>query len=91
MGESESGLSFKTLLFLANQGDAQAQCNYGGMPARGEGISVNKSLAVQYYKLSADQDKADGQLNYGFMLDSGEGISMNKSLAVHYYKLAADK
>jgi TPR repeat protein len=61
------------------------------MLARGEGISMNKSLAVHYYKLSADQGFAAAQYNYGFMLARGEGISMNKSLAVHYFKLSADQ
>jgi TPR repeat protein len=48
----------------------------------GEGIVMNKSLAVQYSKLSADQGNAAAQYIYGYMLDRGEGISMNKSLAV---------
>jgi TPR repeat protein len=56
------------------------------MLEKDEGISTNKSLAVHYYKLSADQGFAKAQFHEGFMLAKAEGISMNRSFAVHYYE-----
>jgi TPR repeat protein len=56
------------------------------MLSQGEDILMNKSLAVHYFKLSADQGNASAQCHYGFMLARGEGISMTESLAVHYSK-----
>jgi TPR repeat protein len=52
---------------------------------------MNKSLAVHYFKLSADQGNSYGQLCYGARLACGDGISMNKSLAAHYFKMSADQ
>jgi TPR repeat protein len=51
---------------------------------------MDKSLAVHYYKLSADQGHPYAQFNYAVLLDTGDGIAMDKSLAAHYYKLSAD-
>jgi TPR repeat protein len=61
------------------------------MLAQGEGILMNKSHAVHYFKSSADQGNAVAQFNYSIMLSQGEGILMNKSHAVHYFKLSADQ
>jgi TPR repeat protein len=61
------------------------------MLSHGEGISMNRSYAAHYYKLSADQGYAEAQFDYGMMLSHGEGISMNRSHAAHYFKLSADQ
>jgi TPR repeat protein len=53
------------------------------MLKKGEGISINESLAVHYYKSSADHGNAVAQRNYGIMLSKGEGVSITKSCAVH--------
>jgi hypothetical protein len=58
---------------------------------RGDGISINKSLATHYFKLSVDQGQAEAQFGYGIILSHGNGISVNKFLAVHYFKLSADQ
>jgi TPR repeat protein len=62
------------LKVLADQGNAAAQFQYGSLLTRGEGISMNKSLAVHYHRLSADQGDAQTQFNYGLMRTRGEGI-----------------
>jgi TPR repeat protein len=54
-------------------------------------ILMNKSLAVHYFKLSADQGIAEAQYICRLTLATCEGISMNKSLAIHYFKLSADQ
>jgi TPR repeat protein len=38
------------------------------MLAQGEGLSMNKSLAVRYFKLSADQGLVEAEFNYSIML-----------------------
>jgi TPR repeat protein len=42
----------------ADQGDADAQFNYGHCLQNGLGIETNVEEAVKYYKLSADQGLA---------------------------------
>jgi TPR repeat protein len=71
----------------ADQGDSQAQFSYGSLLFRGEGVSMNKSLAAHYFKLSRDQGDARTQCLYGVLLSTAEGVPMNESLAAHYFKL----
>jgi TPR repeat protein len=52
---------------------------------------MNKSLAADYFRLSADQGNAEGQFAYGKSLSNGDGVVMDKSLAAHYFKLSADQ
>jgi TPR repeat protein len=61
------------------------------MLLRGDGISMNQSLAAHYFKLSADQGEAKTQFEYGLILSCGEGISRDKSLAADYFKQSADQ
>jgi TPR repeat protein len=57
----------------------------------GQGVSIDLTEAVKYYKLAADQGYAAAQNNYGYCLQQGKGISINLTEAVHYFKLAADR
>jgi TPR repeat protein len=55
-----------------------AQLLYRLLLATGDGISMDKSLAVHYYKLSADKGKAFVQFHSGRSFAPGDGISMNQ-------------
>jgi hypothetical protein len=72
-------------------GDADVEFSYGLRLISGDDTYMNKSLAADYFKLSADQGDAQAQFNYGGRLLMGDGISMNRSLAAHYFKLSADQ
>lgn len=76
---------------LANQGDSYAMNYYGNMFSAGEGVSMNKEEACQYYKMAADKGHVKAMNNYGRMLSKGSGIIMNKEAASRYFKMAADK
>jgi TPR repeat protein len=52
------------------------------MLLKGEGVLMNRSLALHYFQSSADQGNAPAQFAYGLILSPGEGILMNKSLAI---------
>jgi hypothetical protein len=46
------------LKLLADQGDSKSQLSCAFLLFHGEGISMNKSFAAHYFKLSADQGNA---------------------------------
>jgi TPR repeat protein len=74
----------------ADQGDAEAQFNYGLRLQNGEGVSKDLKGAADYFKLAADQSFAEAQYNYGVCLQNGEGVSKDLKRALYYFKLAAD-
>jgi TPR repeat protein len=45
----------------SDEGLADPQFEYGVLLSHGSGIPMNKTLAVHYFKLSADQGDPDGQ------------------------------
>ena len=52
----------------ADQGDPEAQFNYGNCLKNGSGVSVDLAAAARYYKLAADQGLAKAQFNYGVVV-----------------------
>ena len=58
----------------AEQGDASAQFNLGGMYANGEGVLEDDTEAVRWFRLAAEQGHAGAQSSLGFMYDYGQGI-----------------
>ncbi|KAK8845146.1 hypothetical protein M9Y10_021328 [Tritrichomonas musculus] len=73
--EQQADIIFKHAIFLYN----------------GENIEINKPLAAQLYRFSADKGHIGAMNNYAFMLKNGDGIAMNKLEAARYFKMAADK
>jgi TPR repeat protein len=43
------------------------------MLEKGEGVGIDRSEAVRYFKLAADQADMEGQFNYSRMVELGEG------------------
>ena len=75
----------------ADQGHADAQCDYGSCLVDGEGVEKDVCEAARYFKMAADQGHAGGQCGYGFCLEHGEGVEKDVCEAASYYKLAADQ
>lgn len=46
---------------LAEQGDAEAQCNLGVLYKNGQGVNKDFNKAFEWYKLSAEQGYADNE------------------------------
>jgi TPR repeat protein len=59
---------------IANQGNASAQLNLGGMYYRGQGVQQNYAEAAKWYRLAAYQGNATAQLNLGGMYYMGQGV-----------------
>jgi TPR repeat protein len=58
----------------AEQGDAMAQNNLGGMYHNGNGVAQDYAEAVNWYHRAADQGLAEAQDNLGMMYAYGKGV-----------------
>ena len=83
--------TFKFLLPLAEQGNAQAQLMLGNMYANGLGVKQDDVEAVKWYRKAAEQGYADAQAMLGFSYLLGQsGVQVNKSLAKEWFGKACD-
>ena len=78
-------------LVLAEQGDADAQFNLGLMHVNGQGVPVDYSEGLKWYRLAAEQGDADAQFNLGLMYVNGQGVPLDYSEGVKWYRLAAEQ
>ena len=81
----------KEPLQLAEQGDAQAQCELGFRYAHGYGVSRDDQEAAKWYRQAAEQGEADAQHALGVMYDKGQGVPKDFQEAARWYRLAADQ
>ena len=83
--------TFKFLLPLAEQGNAEAQLMLGVMYARGIGVKQDDFEAVKLYRQAAEQGYANAQAILGFSYLLGQsGVQVNKSLAKEWFGKACD-
>jgi hypothetical protein len=73
----------------AEQGDAKAQYELGGMYYQGKGVPQDYVEALRWYRQAADQRNAKGQYGVGFMYEEGKGVSQDYAQAVAWYRKAA--
>jgi TPR repeat protein len=62
----------------ADEGDANAQCNYALCLRQGHGVRENKAKACKYFKMTADQGHTSAQYNYAVCLEKGNEVGENK-------------
>ena len=74
---------------LAEQGDATAQFNLGGMYELGEGVLQDNAEAVKWYRLAAEQGDARAQSNLGGMYANGEGVLQDNQLAHMWFNIGS--
>ncbi|HHF3795903.1 TPA: tetratricopeptide repeat protein [Haemophilus influenzae] len=82
--------TFKFLLPLAEQGNAQAQLMLGNMYANGLGVKQDDVEAVKWYRKAAEQGDANVQFILGSLYLLGKGVQVNKSLAKEWFGKACD-
>ncbi len=83
--------AFKKFLPLAEQGDAAAQNNLGGMYAEGKGVPQDYTEAMKWYRLAADQGDAAAQYFLGVMYNQGLGVPLDYQVAAQWCRLAAEQ
>lgn len=90
MAQADNVPHFQETLQAAEQGDAKAQFNLGGMYAEGKGIPQDYKQAVQWYRKAAEQGEALAQFNLGAMYYNGEGVPQNMAIAKKWFSRACN-
>ena len=76
---------------LAEQGNAEAQGNLGGMYMLGQGVPQDDKTAVKWFTLGAEQGDADAQNGLGWMHHKGQGVPQDDKTALKWFTLAAEQ
>ena len=76
---------------LAEQGDAKAQYNLGGMYANGQGVPQDYAEAVRWYRKAAEQGHDEAQYTLGFMYAYGWSVAQDYAEAARWYRQAAEQ
>lgn len=82
---------FDMVRFLADQGDASAQNELGGMYANGRGVKRSYIEAVKWWRRAAEQGYASAQFSLGLMYEKGDGVPRDYVQAHRWYLIAASR
>ena len=74
---------------LADQGDAEAQLNLGGMYWNGDGVIQDYAKSVKWFQLAAEQGNAFAQGALGRMYAKGQGGLQDQLRAHMWYNIAS--
>ncbi len=80
----------QNLFTLAEQGNADAQLELGGMYFAGNGIPKDESEAVKWTTRAAEQDNTSAQVHLGWMLLKGLGAPRDEEAGVGWIRRAAE-
>ena len=72
----------------AQQGDAIAQFNLGGMYEHGKGVPQDYGETLKWFQKAAEQDYFMAQFKLGAMYENGRGVAQNYVMAHMWYNLA---
>ena len=76
----------------AANGESESQEALGDYYQTGRnGLSINLSEAVKWYRKAAEQGNADGQYNLGDMYANGSGVVKDEAEAVKWYRKSAEQ
>jgi TPR repeat protein len=81
----------RLLRLLAEQGDAIAQFNLGGMYYFGRGVPQDYAEALAWYRKGAEQGDADSQSRLGAMYHQGQGVPQDYGKALVWFRKAAEQ
>ncbi len=89
MDKGDYATALKEWRPLAEQGDAEAQCNLGYMYKGGKGVPQDDAEAARWYRLAAVQGLDRAQFNLGIMYATGRGVQQDYVQAYLWFSLAA--
>ena len=87
---ADDALDFRETLQLAEQGNAEAQNNLGGMYAYGQGVRQDDAEAVRWFWQAAEQGDATAQNSLGDMYLNGRGVRQDRALAQEWFGIVCD-
>ncbi|MEJ2705121.1 MAG: tetratricopeptide repeat protein [Sedimentisphaerales bacterium] len=83
--------AFKSFNKAAEQGSAEALLSLGWLYSKGQGVSMNRSKAVELWRKAADRGHPQAMLFLGATYANGEGVIQDYQQAVSWYKKGADR
>jgi len=81
--------AYKVWRPLADQGDANAQCNLGIMYQKGLGVDRDQGQAFQLFQAAADKGNAQAQYQLAQMFAKGWGVPQSYSSALMWTQKSA--
>jgi localization factor PodJL len=81
----------KTMMALAEKGDAAAQYDLGVRLAEGRGMTADPKTAIKWLEKAAKQGLAPAQFRIGSMYREGKGVAANNERALDWFKRAAQR
>ena len=87
-GDEERASQFEATRKAAEQGNAEAQFNLGGMYANGLGVPEDQAEAAKWYRKAAEQGHAEAQCSLGVMYQFGRGVSESDTEAYAWMAVA---
>ena len=88
--DSERGREIlKQAKLLADNGNANAQYNFGVLYDEGIGVEKDYDQALEWYRKAAEQEYAKAEHNLGIMYQEGHGVDKDPVEASRWFQLAA--
>lgn len=87
----EFATQFELLLYDAEQGDSGAQSIVGCRYVTGDGVEKNDTLAVKWFRMSAENEWPQGMYNLGLCYYMGSGLAIDYVEAVKWFRKAAEQ
>lgn len=88
--QKPSGNATSSLKARAESGDVRAQVDIGMAYASGDGIELDESAAVKWFRRAAESGYPAGEYSLGEMYLTGRGVAQNASEAAVWIRRAAE-
>jgi tetratricopeptide (TPR) repeat protein len=85
-----SGMVADTLA-LAHVGEAEAAFNRGCDYYSGNGVPLDQTIAVKYFREAAEKGHVAAQCRLGFCYEYGKGVNEDVDEALRWFRIAADQ
>lgn len=83
--------AFRIFREAAEQGDADAQFQLGGVYAKGRGVDRSDIEASKWFRKAASQGHTEAQFTLGGLHTKGRGVSKDDTAALRWLTKAANK
>ena len=83
--------AFQLWKVLAKDGDAQSQYSLGVMYYKGDGVAVDLTRAIYWFRKAAQQDHVNSLFNVGIAFWEGKGVDRDYFLATEWWRRAAQR
>lgn len=89
MASLEAGAQFRSVMDLAEKGDAAAQYDMGARLAEGRGVARDPAAAIRWFEKAAAQGLAQAQYRLGAIYEKGAGLPRDLRKARDFYEKSA--